>query len=129
LQRLERLRPWLADRGIELVAMTHAPPAAVAKQIDRDGLTFPILIDSNLALTRLLGWYDKTGLKHVTRRVLGVPIGIPVGFRRMPRPATALIDELGNIRWLDMTDDYRLRGNEDTIRAGVQAAFGADGPN
>jgi hypothetical protein len=104
--------------------MTHAPAQAIARQIERDGLGFPIIVDQDLVLTRILGWYDKTGLKHVTRRVLGVPIGVPVGFRRMPRPATTLIDESGIIRWLDMTDDYRLRGDEDTIRDGVRTAFG-----
>ena len=114
----------MAERGIDIVAMTHAPVEAVARQIDRDGLGFPILVDSDLSATRRLGWFDRNGLKHVTRRVLGVPIGVPVGFRRMPRPATALIDESGIIRWLDMTDDYRLRGDEDTIRDGVGTAFG-----
>ena len=41
----------------------------------------------------------------------------------MPRPATVLIDKSGIIRWLDTTDDYRLRGDEDTIRNGVATAF------
>lgn len=41
----------------------------------------------------------------------------------MPRPATVLIDESGTIRWLDLTDDYRLRGDEERIRAAVGRVF------
>lgn len=123
------MRGWLTGLGIIIVGMTHAPAHAVRQQIERDGLGYPILIDTDLAITRRLGWFDRAGLKHVTHRVFGVPIGVPVGFRRMPRPATALIDESGTIAWLDLTDDYRLRGDEDTIRTGVLAAFGPNGPD
>lgn len=108
------------------MAMTVGPAEAVEAQIERDQLGFPVLIDPDLAATRRLGWFDRAGLKHVTWRLLGVPLGFPVGFRRMPRPATVLIDESGVVRWLDVTDDYRLRGDEDTIRSGVAATFGPD---
>ena len=48
------MRPWMAERGIDIVAMTDAPVEAVARQIDRDGLGFLILVDSNLSATRRL---------------------------------------------------------------------------
>ena len=117
------MRPWLTDRGIEVVAMTHAGAREVLAQIERDHLGFPIIIDQDLEVTRRLGWFDRAGLKHVTWRIFGVPIGFPVSFRRMPRPATVLIDEKGVIRWLDVTDDYRLRGDEARIREAVESAF------
>ena len=79
------MRPWLADRGIDVVAMTHAPAKEVLAQIERDHLGFPIIIDQDLEVTRRLGWFDRAGLKHVTWRIFGVPIGFPVSFRRMPR--------------------------------------------
>ena len=117
------MRPWLAEQNIEVVAMCHAPAKAIQAQIERDGIGFPILIDPDLTISRQLGWFDRAGLKHVTWRIFGVPIGFPVGFRRMPRPARVLIDEAGVVQWLDVTDDYRLRGDEDTIRKGVATAF------
>ena len=117
------MRPWLADRAIGAVAMTHAPAKEVQVQIERDHLGFPIIIDPDLEVTRRLGWFDRAGLKHVTWRIFGVPIGFPVSFRRMPRPATVLIDEKGAIRWLDVTDDYRLRGDESRIREAVVTTF------
>lgn len=118
------MRPWLTERGIDVVAMTSGPEKAVVAQQQRDGIGFGILLDPDLATTRQLGWYDKAGLKHATRKVLGVPIGVPVGYQRMPRPATVLLDEDGIVRWLDVTDDYRLRGDEDTIRLAVEDSFG-----
>ena len=122
------MRPWLAEQNIDVIAMCHAPAKAVRAQIERDGIGFPILIDTDLTISRQLGWFDRAGLKHVTWRMFGVPIGFPVGFRRMPRPATVLIDETGLVQWLDVTDDYRLRGDEDTIREGVAAAFPGNCP-
>ena len=61
LQRLERMRPWLTDRGIEVVAMTHAGAREVLAQIERDHLGFPIIIDQDLEVTRRLGWFDRSG--------------------------------------------------------------------
>lgn len=119
------MRPWLTSHNIEVVAMTFATATAIQQQIERDGLGFPIMIDHNLELTKRLGWYDRSGLKHVTWRVFGIPLGVPGGFRAMPRPATALVNETGVIRWLDLTDDYRLRGDEDRIRTAVHATFGS----
>lgn len=117
------MRPWLQGQGVHIVAMTHGSLDAIRSQVERDGLRFPVLIDPDLTVTRRLGWFDRAGLKHLTWKVFGVPIGIPVGFRRMPRPATVLIDESGTIRWLDLTDDYRLRGDEERIRAAVGRVF------
>lgn len=117
------MRPWLQLHGVQVVAMTHASPEAVRSQIQRDGLRFPILIDFDLEATQTLGWLDRAGLRHVTWKAFGIPIGFPVGFRRMPRPATVLIDEAGIVRWLDVTDDYRLRGDEERIRSAVDRVF------
>lgn len=122
------MRPWLEGHDVQIVTMTHASAEAVRSQVQRDRLRFPILIDSDLEVTRQLGWFDRAGLKHVTWKVLGIPIGFPVGIREMPRPATVLIDEAGVVRWLDVTDDYRLRGDEDRIRAAVERAFSRPGP-
>ena len=117
------MRPWLEHHDVQIIGMTSAGAHEVRSQAKRDGLQFPILIDSDLEATRRLGWFDPAGLKHVTWKIFGIPVGFPVGLRKMPRPATVLIDEGGVVRWLDVTDDYRLRGDEERIRAAVGRAF------
>jgi peroxiredoxin len=45
-------------------------------------------------------------------------------FQAMAIPTTLLIDETGTIRWVEQTDDYRLRSNNQRVMEAVETAFG-----
>jgi hypothetical protein len=42
----------------------------------------------------------------------------------MAIPTTLLIDEEGIVRWIDQTDDYRLRSHNERILEVVESTFG-----
>jgi len=42
----------------------------------------------------------------------------------MAIPTSLLIDEHGVIRWIDQSDDYRLRSSNERVLQAVREAFG-----
>jgi len=42
----------------------------------------------------------------------------------MAIPTTLLVDEQGVIRWIDQTDDYRLRSSNERVLKAIGEAFG-----
>jgi peroxiredoxin len=52
---------------------------------------------------------------EATRRYALVHAGQGPGGTDIPRPAEILIDPSGTIRWVDLTDDYRVRTRPETV--------------
>jgi hypothetical protein len=42
----------------------------------------------------------------------------------MAIPTSLLVDEQGIIRWIDQSEDYRLRSSEQRVMDAVRSAFG-----
>ena len=97
--------------------------AAIHKS--RDGLKMPLLSDANLGVIRKYGveHHKALGFSTGTFTLFGLPLGCTLSFKTMAIPTTLLIDEDGVIRWLDQTDDYRLRSSEDRVLDAVRRAF------
>lgn len=56
--------------------------------------------------------------------VLGLSItGGFVSYRSMAIPTTILIDEQGIVRWIDQSDDSRLRASKDKVLGAVNRIF------
>ena len=51
-------------------------------------------------------------------------VGIIPAVKTMAIPTTLLVDEEGVVRWIDQTDDYRMRSDPDRVFGAVQEAFG-----
>jgi peroxiredoxin len=101
LRSFEQNLPEFERRGIQVVGISTDPPETTREWLEKAGFTFPILSD---AKTEVLRRYD---LLHA-----GGGQGADVA-----RPAEILIDPSGTVRWLDLTEDYRVRARPETVLA------------
>jgi peroxiredoxin len=125
LRRFDQLTDQLAKHGVSLMALSKDGVADAAMQRRRDGLRFPLLSDESLEVIGQYGLEHHKAIEFSTGRlvILGVPIGLVPSFKTMAVPTTVLIDEAGTIRWIDQTDDYRLRSKEEHVMKAVREAF------
>jgi peroxiredoxin len=79
--------------GARVMAVCPDPVDQNLAVVRRLGLSYPILSDADLALTRALGLVHEGG----------APSGADI-----PRPATFIIEN-GRIVWRDLTDNWRIR--------------------
>ena len=80
------------------MAVSVDPPAATREHLAKMGWTFTFLSDPE---GKVLRSYD---LAHE----------IAEG-QVVARPAELLIDPTGTVRWVDLTDDYRVRTRPETV--------------
>jgi peroxiredoxin len=97
LRSFQQHLPELARRGIRPVAISVDPPAVTREHVAKMGWTYTFLSDPEAEVLRR---YD---LLHA------------VGDQRIARPAELLIDPTGTVRWLDLTEDYRVRTRPETV--------------
>jgi len=81
-------------RGVRIVALSVDPPEVTLKHTQEQGYSFTFLCDPKGEVIRR---YD---LMHEKRGP---------GAADISRPAEFLIDPQGNVRWVNLTDDYRVR--------------------
>ena len=98
----ERL-PEFTSRGIRPVAVSVDPPETTRAHIAKNGWTYTFLSDPKAEVIRR---YD---LLHP---------GAGMNGGDTARPAELLIDPTGTVRWVDLTEDYKVRTRpEDVLRA------------
>jgi hypothetical protein len=56
--------------------------------------------------------------------IFGIPFPKTFKFKSMSIPTSLLVDEEGTIRWIDQSEDYRLRASEEAVLKAVSDAFG-----
>ncbi len=83
-----------------MVAISTDPAETLRGHVAKAGWTYPVLSDSEV---------------EATRRYALVHAGKGPGGTDIPRPAELLIDPSGTIRWVDLTDDYRVRTRPETV--------------
>jgi len=125
LRRFDELAPTLAEYGVEIVALSKDTPEDAAFHRRRDELSLQLLSDPDLEVIRDFGLEHHKAIEFSTGRfsIFGIPLAVVPSFRTMAIPTTLLVDEAGIIRWIDQSDDYRLRSAEDLIVAEVKRAF------
>ena len=79
------------------MAVSVDPPATTREHLAKTGWTYTFLSDPEAEVLRR---YD---LLHT------------VGEQTMARPAEFLIDPTGTVRWLDLTEDYRVRTRPEQV--------------
>lgn len=58
-------------------------------------------------------------------RLFGLAVGTRPAFRTMAAPTSLLVDETGVIRWIDQTDDYKVRSSSQRVLQAIDDTFGA----
>ena len=116
----------LKIHGVQLIAVSKDSVSQAARQKDRDGLSFPLLSDEKLQVIRAYGLEHHKALEFSTLSfsLFGLPLALVPSVKTMAIPTTLLIDEKGVIRWIDQSEDYRLRSSEERILKAVDDAFG-----
>ena len=87
-------------RGVEVVGISVDSPAESQKLCLSRGYTFPFLSDRDADTIR------HYGVLH--------PKGGEAG-RDIARPAEFLVDATGTIRWVNLTDDIRVRARPESV--------------
>lgn len=118
------MSPLLERYGVRVLALSKDTPELARAQRARDGLTFSLLTDPDLAVIQRFGLLHEAGLEFFTFFVGSIPLGWPTGFKRMAIPTTLLLDEQGVVRWIDQADDYRVRGDQGRTEAALRETFG-----
>lgn len=113
----------LSSYDVEVVAISADTPEQAAKHKARVGLSYAMLADPNRTTIRSYG-LAITHMRYVTWFQDVLPIGIPTGFSTIAIPTTILIDEDGDVQWIDACTDYRMRSDTDRIEMGLTSAFG-----
>jgi len=101
----KRLAEFTAQ-GVRPVAISVDPPGVSLDLGKRDGYTFIFLSDPRAEVIR------RYNLLHVG----GSPEGVDIS-----RPAEFLVDSHGVVRWVNFTEDVRVRARADQMLAAARA--------
>ena len=87
------------------------PPAVTREHLFKTGWTYTVLSDADAAVIRRFGLLHK---------------GAGVDGKDIARPAEILIDPSGTVRWVNLTEDFRVRARpEEVLQAFHQLAGGS----
>ena len=100
-QRLNEFR----QRGVEVAAISVDSPEESQKLCRSRGYTFPFLSDPKAQTIR------QYGVLHANGHGEGKDIA---------RPAEFLVDAAGTIRWVNLTDDLRVRARPEAVLHAVE---------
>ena len=115
----------LAENNIELIALSKDSVETAATHKRRDGISMPLLADPTLKVIRQYGVEHHKAIEASTGKInlFGVHIAAVPSLKTMAIPTSLLIDEDGIVRWIDQTDDYRLRSHNERVLQAVKEAF------
>lgn len=108
--------------AIELVMISMDTVEQAALMRKRDSLWCRLLADPKLAVIRQYGLVNRSPIAK-TFWVFGLPVGMVLGFRDMAIPTGLIIDEHGVVRWIDQSDDYRIRADRSRVEAAIAEVF------
>jgi peroxiredoxin len=92
------------DRGVEIVAISVDAPAESQNLCQSRGYSFPFLSDPGARVIRQYGVLHPKGGE---------------GGKDIARPAEFLVDAAGAIRWVNLTDDIRVRARPEAVLAAI----------
>lgn len=126
LNSFEALGPELEARGVRVVALSKDTVEEAAVHRKRDAVKATLLSDPKLEVIRRFGVEHHKALNMKTGgfKLAGIPLGLNMSFKSMAIPTTLLVDEDGIVRWIDQSEDYRIRSNRERVLAAVQDTFG-----
>lgn len=92
--------PEFEARNVEVIAASVDPPGVTREHTKKMGFTYRFLCDTNLEVIKQLD------LLHEGASIEGGDIF---------RPAEFLIDPTGTIRWVNLTENWRIRPRPEDI--------------
>jgi len=95
----EKLEQFEARR-VRIVAISVDPPEINREHTRKQGYTFTFLSDPEAEVIRRYDLLHEKGGAESTH---------------IARPAEFLIDSTGTIRWVNLTDDYRVRARPEQV--------------
>jgi peroxiredoxin len=107
LRSFEKRLPDFNARKIRVIAISVDTPQESERLREKAGYTFPILSDAKDEVIR------RWDLVHPHAGVDGADIA---------RPAEFLIDANGKVRWLNLTEDFRVRARPEQVLQAFDAA-------
>ncbi len=124
------MKDELAAHNIEVIALSKDSVETAATHEQRDGLSMTLLADPALKVIRQYGVEHHKAIEVSTGKVnlFGVHLAAVPSIKTMAIPTSLLIDEDGFIRWIDQTDDYRIRSHNEWVLQAVKAAFSDPAP-
>lgn len=119
------MKETFAQWGIEVIALSSDSVEAADIHKKRDHVELTLLADPQLHVIRLYGveHHKALGLETSRFSLFGMPLSWKPSFKTMAIPTSLLIDEQGQIVWIDQSDDYRLRSDEATIVQAIEKAW------
>ncbi|MFI5782499.1 peroxiredoxin-like family protein [Nocardia sp. NPDC051570] len=108
----EQLVPVLADRGIELIAISPQKPDGSLTMAEKNELTFTVLSDPGNRIARGLGVLTaSTEAARTAQQTLGLDLTQvnADATHDVPMPTAVLVDATGVIRWIDVHPNYTTR--------------------
>jgi peroxiredoxin len=122
----QELVPLLAQRGIELVAISPQKPDGSLSTKEMNELSFTVLSDPGNQVAAGLGVLTTHG---EDARAAQLKLGIDLAERNadgthgLPMPTVVIVDGTGTIRWIDVHPDYTTRTEVADIVEAVSACF------
>ena len=82
------------------MAISADPPEVTREHLAKTGWTYTFLSDADTAVIRRYGLLHK---------------GAGVDGKDIARPAELLIDPSGTVRWINLTEDFRVRARPEEV--------------
>jgi peroxiredoxin len=118
----EKLVPVLAERGVELVAISPQKPDGSLSMAEKNELTFTVLSDPGNQIAAALGVLSApTEAVRDAQKTLGLdlPATNADGGFGLPMPTVVLVGADGTIRWIDVHPNYTTRTEVPEITAAL----------
>jgi peroxiredoxin len=97
------------EQGVEVVAISVDLSAESQKLCQSRGYSFPFLSDPNAQVIRQYGVLHPKGGEDD---------------KDIARPAEFLVDTMGTIRWVNLTDDFRVRTRPEAVLEAISRLKG-----
>lgn len=129
LAMFEEMKPDFDKHQVKIVALSGDSVDEAAHHKVRDGLSHTLLSDPQLEAVKTYGVEHQKAFGADSNNIMtvfGLPFPKPhqFKFKSMSIPTSLLIDENGIIRWIDQSEDYRLRASRDRILQVLNREFG-----
>ena len=118
--------PKLKKFNIEIVALSNDEVSEIKIHEKRDTISYKLLADPDLKVIKGFGVEHQKAFGVDTKNtmiVFGLPFPKTFKSKSMSIPTTILVDENGIIRWIDQSEDYRLRASEEAVMVAVNSTF------
>lgn len=126
LNRMKSIEADLKSLGYQILAVSPDSNKSITEQQKREKLSYTMLTDNELALSKALGiayFLDKKTEKRY-RNKMGIPFQDINGDTRvsLPVPAVYIIDKNGEVKFQYVNPDFRARLDEGLLLAAAKQA-------